>query len=190
MGGLTGSIDDTEDTIATLLLRMETLETANNVLQEEVDTLKSAAAEQDQTNADLQATDNSTNDRLQVVEVDLQEVEVAIQGSAYFRKYGVVGVEETFLNSSSKSFKDQMVIWLWISVIQTFYEIFADAEVRLSNLEEVVQTHETDIISLNEAMAMLEVSMSDLEDTVDSVEDSMMAIENENDEIQQRLTVL
>ena len=39
-------------------------------------------------------------------------------------------------------------------------------------------------------MAMLEVSMSDLEDTVDSVKDSMMAIETENDEIQQRLTVL
>ena len=32
--------------------------------------------------------------------------------------------------------------------------------------------------------------MSDLVDTVDTVEDSVMAIEVENDEIQQRLTML
>ena len=37
---------------------------------------------------------------------------------------------------------------------------------------------------------MLEVSMSDLEDTIDTVEDSMTAVETENDEMQQRLTVL
>ena len=105
MVDLTGSVDDTEDTVATLLLRMETLETANNVLQEEVDTLKIAAAEQEQINTDLQASDNSTNDRLQVVEVDLQEVEVAVQGSAYLKKYGVVVTEETFLNSTNISFE-------------------------------------------------------------------------------------
>ena len=67
---------------------------------------------------------------------------------------------------------------------------FLDTEVRLSNLEEVVQTHDTDIGNLDEAMTTLQSSMSDLEDTVDTMEDSVTAVETENDEIQQRLTVL
>ena len=36
--GLTGSVDDTEDTIATRLLRMKILEAINAILQQKVDT--------------------------------------------------------------------------------------------------------------------------------------------------------
>ena len=39
-------------------------------------------------------------------------------------------------------------------------------------------------------MTMLQSSINNLEDIVDSVEDSMMALETENNEMQQRLTVL
>ena len=62
------------------MLRIAALETANNILQEEMDTLKSAAAQQELINTDLQASDNSTNDHLQVVETDLQQVEEDLQG--------------------------------------------------------------------------------------------------------------
>ena len=62
--------------------------------------------------------------------------------------------------------------------------------IRLANVDEEVQTHDTDITNLDETMTMLQVSMSDLEDIVDSVEDDVTALNVENDEIQQRLTVL
>ena len=75
-------MDETEDTLETVLLRTAALETANSILQEEVDTLKSAAAQQEQINSGLQASDNFTNDRLQVVESDLQQVEIDVQGKA------------------------------------------------------------------------------------------------------------
>ena len=39
-------------------------------------------------------------------------------------------------------------------------------------------------------MTTLQASMSDLEDTVDTVEDSMTVLATENDEMQQRLTIL
>ena len=77
---LDSSVDQAEDTLGTVLLRIAALETANNILQEKVDTLESAAPQQDQINTDLQANDNSTNDRLQVVETDLQQMEVDLQG--------------------------------------------------------------------------------------------------------------
>ena len=67
---------------------------------------------------------------------------------------------------------------------------FTDTKVRLTNLEEEVQLHDTDITNLDETMTTLQVSMSDLEDTVDMVEDSMTSLETENDEMEQRLTVL
>ena len=67
---------------------------------------------------------------------------------------------------------------------------FTDANVRLANLEEEVQLHDTDITNLDETMTNLQISMSDLEDTVDSAEDSLTALETENDEMEQRLTLL
>ena len=91
--GLTGSI-------ATLLLRVDTLETENSILQEKVDNLEGAAAQQDQINTYLQANDNSTNDRLQVVETDLQEVEVAVQGSVCFKIHETMVFGVPFLNST------------------------------------------------------------------------------------------
>ena len=75
---LDSSVDETEDTLETVLLRIAALEAANNIVQEEVDTLKNAAAQQDQINTELQASDNSTNCRLQVAEMDLEDVEVAV----------------------------------------------------------------------------------------------------------------
>ena len=62
--------------------------------------------------------------------------------------------------------------------------------IRLANVDEEVQTHDTDITNLDETMTTLQVSMSDLEDIVDSAEDDVTALNVENDEIQQRLTVL
>ena len=62
--------------------------------------------------------------------------------------------------------------------------------IRLANVDEEVQIHDTDITNLDETMTTLQASMSDLEDTVDTVEDGVAAIDVENDEIQQRLTVL
>ena len=61
---------------------------------------------------------------------------------------------------------------------------------KLTNLEEEVQSHDIDISNLDETMTTLQASMSDLEDTVETVEDSMTVLETENNEIQQRLTVL
>ena len=55
--------------------------------------------------------------------------------------------------------------------------------VKLANVDEEVQTHDTDIVNLDE-------TMSDLEDIVDSVDDDVTALNVENDEMQQRLTVL
>ena len=103
---LDSSVDEAEDTLGTVLLRLAALEAANNILQEEVDTLKNAAAQQDQINTELQASDNSTNDRLQVVEVDLEDVEVAVQGSACFK---IVFEKTSFGIPPSHPFKDETV---------------------------------------------------------------------------------
>ena len=62
---LTNNVEDAEDTIVMLLARMETLEAANSLLQETVDVLSNAVTA-------LQNSDNTTNDRLQEVEIDLQ----------------------------------------------------------------------------------------------------------------------
>ena len=59
---------------------MEGLESANNILQQRVDILENTVTEQEQIIATLQATDNTTVDRLQTVEQDLREVEVDVQG--------------------------------------------------------------------------------------------------------------
>ena len=63
-----------------LLERIEILETENSLLREEVDVLQTGATQQEQINADLQLADNSTDDRLEAVETDLQTVEVDLQG--------------------------------------------------------------------------------------------------------------
>ena len=62
--------------------------------------------------------------------------------------------------------------------------------IKLANVDEEVQTHDSDIVNLDETMTTLQESMSDLEDIVDSVEDEVTALNVENDEMQQRLTVL
>ena len=53
-----------------------------------------------------------------------------------------------------------------------------------------MQTQDVDIGNLDETMTTLQVSMSDLENTVDVVEDDVTALTVENDEIQDRLSVL
>ena len=63
-----------------LLERIESLETENSLLREEVDVLQTTATQQEQIIADLQLADNSTDDRLEEVETDLQTVEVDLQG--------------------------------------------------------------------------------------------------------------
>ena len=76
---LTNNVEDTEDTIVVLLARMESLESANNLLQETVDLLH-GTVEALQETVDvlnntviaLQSTDNTTNDRLHEIEIDLQ----------------------------------------------------------------------------------------------------------------------
>ena len=72
---------DLTTTMFTLLERMESLETENSLLREEVDVLRTTATEQEQIIADLQLADNSTDDRLQAVETDLQTVEIDLQGT-------------------------------------------------------------------------------------------------------------
>ena len=66
---------------------MESIESANNVLQQRVNILESTVSEQEHIIAMLQAIDNTTADRLQTVETDLQtmetdlgDVEVEVQG--------------------------------------------------------------------------------------------------------------
>ena len=54
-----------------LLERIESLETENSLLREEVDVLQTAATQQEEINKDLQLADNSTDGRLQTVETDL-----------------------------------------------------------------------------------------------------------------------
>ena len=57
--------------------------------------------------------------------------------------------------------------------------------VRLANVDEEVQTHDIDIVNLDETMTTLQTSMSDLEDIVDSVDDDVTALNVENNEMQQ-----
>ena len=59
---------------------MESLESANDVLQQRVNILENTVSEQEELIATLQAMDNTTVDRLQTVEMDLGEVEVEVQG--------------------------------------------------------------------------------------------------------------
>ena len=73
-------VDDSEDTLETVLLRIAALEYANNIQQEELDTLRSTVTQQEQIIADLQVSDNSMNDRVQVVEDELQAMDIAVQG--------------------------------------------------------------------------------------------------------------
>ena len=61
-----------------MLLRLEVLEHVNNILQEELDTLKITVIQQEQIILRLQVNDNSTNDRVQVVEDELQELDVTV----------------------------------------------------------------------------------------------------------------
>ena len=86
------------------------------------------------------------------------------------------------------SYKISFSIVLKFIVLNDLY--FTDTGVRVSNLEEEVQRHDTDITNLEETMTTLQSSMSDLEDTVDLVEDGLTVLEVENTEIQQRITVL
>ena len=62
---LNNKVEDTEDTIVILLARVEALEAANSLLQETDDVLSDTVTA-------LQNTDNTTNERLQEVETDLQ----------------------------------------------------------------------------------------------------------------------
>ena len=73
-------VDDSEDALETVLLRVAALEYANNIQQEELDTLRSTVTQQEQITLDLQVSDNSTNDRVQVVEEELQVMDIVVQG--------------------------------------------------------------------------------------------------------------
>ena len=77
-----------------------------------------------------------------------------------------------FLKSNLHSLSESLSL---ISMLQNFKRL-TDTGVRVSNLEEDVQTYGT--------------AIDDLEDKVDLVEDAVMALEVENTEIQQRLTTL
>ena len=65
---------------AVLLERMESLELINSLLQQRVNILENTVAEQEQMIETLRAAFNTTVDRLQTVEDDLEEMEVDVQG--------------------------------------------------------------------------------------------------------------
>ena len=65
-------MDDAGDTIVVLLARMEALEAENSLLHETVDILQQTVEVLNNTVMALQNTDNTTNDRLQEIEIDLQ----------------------------------------------------------------------------------------------------------------------
>ena len=77
---MTSKVDDTEDALETVFLRIAALEYANNIQQEELDTLRSTVTQQEQIISDLRANDNLTNDRVQVVEDELQAMDIAVEG--------------------------------------------------------------------------------------------------------------
>ena len=85
------NVDDTEDTLETVLLRIAALDYANNIQQEELDTLRSTVTRQEQIIADLQVSDNSTNDRVQVVEDELEAMDIAVQGKCL-----ILGLRENY----------------------------------------------------------------------------------------------
>ena len=84
-------------TMFNLIERVESLEAKNSVLREEIDVLQNTVAQQEQIIADLQLVDNSTSDRLEVVETDLQGVEGDLQGMKLLSKSmanprGILGI--------------------------------------------------------------------------------------------------
>ena len=76
---LTSNVHDTDDTLETVLRRIAAVEYTNRFQQEKLDTLRSTVTEQEQIIVDLPVNDNSTNDRVQVVEEELQVIDMVLQ---------------------------------------------------------------------------------------------------------------
>ena len=82
---LTGNLKNIQSILEPLLRRLEALEATNNLLQEEVETLRSNDVQQEQINLNLQTAANSSHNRLRVLETNLQSVEGDLQGNKRWR---------------------------------------------------------------------------------------------------------